>query len=79
VSDNEFVYRVTYANGDLSATCSRRSLAGKIGYSNEGVRRQRDHGSYAWPGNIIVKIERAPLEAWTDVTEEFTRLEKYDG
>lgn len=77
----EYTYRVTYANGDVGATCSRRSLGGKIGLSNQYLRRYlRDcrEGWAGWRGyssRIIVKIERAPLEPWLDVTADFERLE----
>lgn len=75
IDSEEFVYRVTYLDGHTGATCSRRSLAGKIGYSNENVRRNKRHGHHIYRSDVIVKIERAPLHVWEDVTTLFPRLE----
>lgn len=73
----ENVYRVTYANGEVGATCNKKSLAGKIGLSNQYLRRflrrDRYYSSY-YNEKIIVKIERAPVEGWDDVTSEFASL-----
>ena len=72
--DDTDTYRVTYANGVVGATCSRRSLAGKIGRSNQTVRDHMKYGYSYYAGYVIVKIERAPIGGWDDVTDEFHRL-----
>lgn len=72
---DDSLYRVTYKSGQVK-TCNRRSLAGKIGLHNSEVRSARRWGYSRRPDHHIVKIERAPVVGWTDVTGEFESLEQ---
>lgn len=71
-SPDPCIYRVTRTrsgSGVEIKVCNRRSLAGQIGLHNSAVTLERKYG---YPRAFrILKIERAPLEPWQDVTEEF--------
>lgn len=71
-SPDPYVYRVTRRRRSglvETKVCNRRSLAGQIGLHTSAITMEAKYGYERY--FEILKIERAPLEPWQDVTAEF--------
>jgi hypothetical protein len=78
---DEYIYRVVrkrpnpgyYKSALQTGLHSKRSLSGIIKHCREKLEhyeRYKDRYNLTEPGEQIVKVERARLVDWTDVTQE---------